>query len=481
MIDSLKPYPVTKDSGFQWLGKIPDHWQMSPAFAAYSPKQVKNTGMSEKTVLSLSYGQIVIKPVDKLHGLVPESFETYQIVDPDDIIVRTTDLQNDQTSLRVGFSKHRGIITSAYLCLKTRGSFSPEYGYLLLNAYDLLKILYGYGSGLRQNLDFSHIKRMPVPVPPPEEQEAIARFLEYADRRIRSYIRAKQRLIKLLEEQKQSIVHGAVTRGLDRSVRLRRSGIEWLGETPEHWELGALKRYSIRWCDGPFGSGLKSSHYTNEGVQVVRLQNIGYGRFQEREKAYISFQHYQTLGDHDVRTGDLLIAGLGEDRIPAGRACVAPQGIEPAMVKADCFRFRLKTNRLLPGFAAFQLSATAQLASAVLSTGATRQPINLSSSAGRIMSVPPISEQEAILKFLADATKPLDLAVERALNEIALIRELRTRLVACVVTGKLEVKQAPEQVPDGEQETNSEVDVNRLIDDEGIEVDVEESTKEAEG
>ena len=170
MIGSLKPYPVMKDSGFYWLGNVPEHWQVSPAFAAYSPKQVKNAGMPEKTVLSLSYGQIVIKPVDKLHGLVPESFETYQIVDPGDIIVRTTDLQNDQTSLRVGLSLHRGIITSAYLCLKVRNSLLPEYGYQLLNSYDLLKILYGYGSGLRQNLDFSHIKRMPFPVPPPEEQ-----------------------------------------------------------------------------------------------------------------------------------------------------------------------------------------------------------------------------------------------------------------------------------------------------------------------
>src|SRR5262249_236287 len=149
-------------------------------------------------------GHIVVKPPEKLHGLVPESFETYQIVDPGDIILRTTDLQNDQTSLRVGFSHHRGIITSAYLCLKTRDSLSPEYGYLLLDAYDLLKILYGYGSGLRQNLDFTHIKRMPVPIPPSEDQAAIVRFAQHMNRRILNYIRAKQRLVKLLEEQKQA-------------------------------------------------------------------------------------------------------------------------------------------------------------------------------------------------------------------------------------------------------------------------------------
>ena len=126
--------------------------------------------MVEKRVLSLSYGRIVIKPDDKLHGLVPESFETYQIVDPGNIIIRSTDLQNDWTSLRVGLVRDRGIITSAYLCLRMVGPLTSEYGYLQLHALDLMKVVYGMGSGLRQNLDFTDFKRMPVLVPPPDEQ-----------------------------------------------------------------------------------------------------------------------------------------------------------------------------------------------------------------------------------------------------------------------------------------------------------------------
>ena len=109
----------------------------------FSEKQIKNKGLVEKRVLSLSYGRIVVKPDEKLHGLVPESFETYQIVEPGDLIIRATDLQNDQTSLRIGFVRDRGIITSAYLCLEGRGPLRPEFGYLVLHAYDLKKILYG--------------------------------------------------------------------------------------------------------------------------------------------------------------------------------------------------------------------------------------------------------------------------------------------------------------------------------------------------
>ena len=102
MIDGLKPYPEYKESGLPWLGRLPQHWDTGPGFAAFREKRIKNIGMQENKVLSLSYGRIVVKPPEKLHGLVPDSFETYQIVDPGDIIIRSTDLQNDWTSLRVG-------------------------------------------------------------------------------------------------------------------------------------------------------------------------------------------------------------------------------------------------------------------------------------------------------------------------------------------------------------------------------------------
>lgn len=241
MIDGLKPYPAYKDSGVPWLGRVPEHWPVLPALAAFAPKLVRNSGMVEKRILSLSHGQIVVKPEDRLHGLVPESFETYQIVDPGDIILRTTDLQNDHVSLRVGRVRDRGIITSAYTCLQARDHLSAEYDYLLLNAYDLLKVFYGFGSGLRQNLDFSHIKRMPVVAPSPSEQSAIVRFLNYTGRRIRRYIAAKRKLIALLNEQKQSIIDRAVTRGFDPNVCLKPSGVKWLGDVPEHWMPYKLK------------------------------------------------------------------------------------------------------------------------------------------------------------------------------------------------------------------------------------------------
>ena len=293
-----------------------------------------------------------------------------------------------------------------------------------------------------QNLDSSSYLGEPVAFPPLPEQAAIVRFLDHADRRIRRYIHAKQKLVKLLEEQKQALIHQIVTRGLDPNVRLKPSGVEWLGDVPEHWGIVQLRRLALDRCDGPFGSGLKSSHYTEEGIRVVRLQNIGHAEFKNSDAAFISPEYYSSLGDHSVVAGDILIAGLGDDNHPAGRACVAPESIIPAMVKADCFRFRLHRTRVEPRFAALQLTATATAASALLSTGATRQRTNLQSTSARAIGIPAVPEQVLIVEHITAKTSGISAAEEFARRQIDFLQEYRTRLIADVVTGKLDVRKA---------------------------------------
>ncbi len=181
---------------------------------------------------------------------------------------------------------------------------------------------------------------------------------------------------------------------------------------------------------------------------MVRLQNIGHAEFRDGDAAYISAEHYATLGDHDVKVNDLLVAGLGDDRHPAGRACVAPAFIVPAMVKADCFRFRLRLDRLNPEFAALQLTATAVAASAILSTGATRQRTNLLATAARTIAIPPLREQHLMVKEVEEMTRSIKHGAGLAQSEIDLLREFRTRLIADVVTGKLDVRDAAARLPD---------------------------------
>ena len=315
----------------------------------------------------------------------------------------------------------------------------------------------GWFDALNDKATIAHFTRekfgaLGIPRPPYSEQAAIVRFLDHADRRIRRYIRAKQKLIALLEEQRQAIIHQAVTGQIDVRTgapysAYKSSRIEWLGDVPDRWEIVPLRRVTLGCCDGPFGSGLKSSHYNETGVRVVRLQNIGHGEFKDYDAAFISPEHYSSLGDHSVLSGDVLIAGLGDNNHPAGRACVAPDNIFPAMVKADCFRFRLNQERIQPQFAALQLTATASAASAVLSTGATRQRTNLQATLGRAIGVPAVPEQSLIIEYVAAELSGIRRAGVAVWKEIDLLREYRTRLIDDVVTGKLDVRSAVTELP----------------------------------
>ncbi len=428
-----------------WLGKIPGHWRTGPGFAAFREKQVKNTGMREKQVLSLSYGKIVVKPLEKLHGLVPDSFETYQIVDPGDIIIRSTDLQNDWTSLRVGLVRDRGIITSAYLCFKTTGTLIPEYGYLLLHACDLMKVFYGMGSGLRQNLSFLDFKRMLIFVPPPDEQAGIVHFLYHANRRIDRFIRTKKKVIALLNEQKQAIIHRAVTRGLDPNAPLKPSGMPWLGEVPRHWELAKLRRI----CFYQEGPGLRTWQFTASGIQVICVTNItadgidleAYGRYISRDEYETQYRHFT------VERNDLLLASSGN----SWGKIAEFTGDKTVILNTSTIRLNpTRFGKITSDFLKLVLSAEyVRLQLQVLLTGSC-QPNFGPSHLNRIMITFPAEKatQEAIVSTFRKEVAPLGATITGLGREIELLREYRTRLISDIVTGKLDVREAAANLPD---------------------------------
>ncbi len=444
MIEDLKPYPEYKDSGLPWLGQVPAHWEVRPAAGAFRPIRERNTGMKEKTVLSLSYGRIVVKPAERLHGLVPESFETYQIVNPGDIVIRTTDLQNDKTSLRTGFVRDRGIITSAYLALSASAGVLPEFGYQFLNTWDISKALYGYGSGLRQNLDFSDFRRMPVSVPLIAEQASIARFLAWATNRLDRAIRAKRRIIALLQEQKQAIIHRAVTRGLDPSVPSKDSGIPWLGEIPEHWEARRNKAIA----DIKTG-GKDTANRVHGGLYpfFVRSQKV------ERIDSY-SFD--------------------GEAVLTAGDGAGVAKVFHYIKGKFDYHQrvYKFSGFRLVSGrFFYFYIKATLRFEALDASAKSTVDSLRLPLLQCFPCVIPPAHEQDRIIEFVDRETIGLDQAISRLESEVALLREYRTRLIADVVTGKLDVREVaaglPEEVESSIQSDAAGYDGDEAEDDSG--------------
>jgi type I restriction enzyme, S subunit len=472
MIQTLKPYSAYKDSGVPWLGEVPEHWERLPGRSCYSVRQVPNKGLQEKTVLSLSYGQIKVKPEEKLHGLVPASFETYQIVEAGDIICRPTDLQNDWNSLRFGLSRNRGIITSAYMCFHTHASLTREYGHLLLHTYDLKKVFYGLGSGLRQNLEWKDFKYLPCLVPPLPEQSAIVQFLDHADRRIRRYIRAKQKLITLLSEQKQAIIHRAVTRGLDPNVRLKPSGVEWLGDVPEHWEVIRFKFVAAKIVDCLHAT----PKYSESGeFPAIRTADIFPGMVHLTSARRIESDEYARWVERlEPKPGDILYSREGER---FGIAACVPDGARLCISqRMMVFRIRSDYNPVFVMWLLNSRQAYAQACQDVM--GATAPHVNVSTIRNYFLALPTRDEQDSLVSEIENSTREFSSVITNAVSEIELLREYRTRLIADVVTGKLDVRETAAQLPEEAEEPEALGEADSLSEAEADAADDLEATHE---
>jgi len=210
----LNPNVHMKDSGVEWIGKIPEHWEVKPFFSLLTELKRKNTGLVETNILSLSYGRVIQKSENRNMGLVPESYETYQIVEQGEVVFRFTDLQNDKRSLRSALVQERGIISSAYMAVSLRNIDSNYFSWLM-RSYDLCKVFYGMGGGVRQSLKFEDVRRLQVLVPPKEEQAEIAAHVDRQLAHNDSLVEKTERSINLLKERRSAFITAAVTGQID--------------------------------------------------------------------------------------------------------------------------------------------------------------------------------------------------------------------------------------------------------------------------
>lgn len=201
----------TKNSGIEWIGEIPATWNIHPVYSYFGERKSKNSLGNENNLLSLSYGRVIRKDINANGGLLPESFNTYNIVEADDIIIRPTDLQNDKRSLRTGLVKEHGIITSAYIDLCPIKHVDSRYFHYLLHAYDVMKVFYNMGNGVRQGLNYSEFSKLMVFEPSYAEQVSIANYLDKKCTEINACIDDKQRQLEVLEEYKKSLIYEYVT------------------------------------------------------------------------------------------------------------------------------------------------------------------------------------------------------------------------------------------------------------------------------
>lgn len=234
-----------KDSGISYVGNIPRNWEQHPVYYYFYEGKKPNRACKEENLLSLSYGKVIRKDINTNEGLLPASFSTYNIVDENDIIIRPTDLQNDKRSLRTGLVKEHGIITSAYIDLKPKNGVNSHYYHYLLHAYDVMKVFYNMGNGVRQGLNYSEFSKLVLITPPAEEQEKISSFLDKECAKIDSIYADVEKQIATLEQCKRSVIAEAVTKGLNTNVELKDSGMKWIGQVPSTWKIDKIK-YHLR-------------------------------------------------------------------------------------------------------------------------------------------------------------------------------------------------------------------------------------------
>lgn len=446
-----KPYPTYKDSGVEWLGDVPENWE------AISLKRV--------LLESLMYGAneasdddtpdnprfVRITDINSDGSLREDTFRSLPLSVAEPYLLKEGDVLLARSGATVGksfiYKDSWGICCFAGYLIRARLNLNlmkPFYLYACCQSSFYWQYINSEQiQATIQNVSAERYGNFILPLPPIEEQTAIAAFLDRETAKIDTLLKKQERLIELLQEKRTALISHAVTKGLNPDAPMKDSGVPWLGEVPEHWKILPLARITSSRCDGPFGSGLKSEHYTDEGARVIRLQNIRKGLFDDSDSAYIDLKYFQQdLLLHEVRRGDLLIAGLGDTNNTVGRACVAPLGIEPALVKADCFRFRLKTNQAESEFVALQLTAGAEATAGYLATGSTRSRIPLSVMSSRKIVLPPINEQKATLQYIWQLQDKIDTLIAKARRTIDLLKERRTALISAAVTGKIDVRDA---------------------------------------
>lgn len=432
---SLHCYPKYKDSGESWLGEVPEHWGISPLLSVAWERNEANKGMQENNLLSLSYGRIVRKDIESNDGLLPESFETYQIVHPGDIVFRLTDLQNDKRSLRTAIVEERGIITSAYLAASPSG-INPQFLNYLLRAYDVTKVFYSMGGGLRQSMKFADIKRLPTVIPPHEEQAAIVTFLDRETAKIDALIAGQEKLLALLAEKRQATISRAVTKGLNPEAPMKDSGVEWLGEVPAHWSLKQLKHLARPGTVITYGI-VQAGPHVDGGIPYIKTSDMSGDALPLDGYARTSAEIDASYARSKVSTGDLVMA----IRATVGKCLPVPPELDGANLTQG-------TAKISPGdsiSASYLLAAiratSAQTYFDTMAKGATFKEITLDALRRLPIAVPGQDEQEEIVAFLDSEVSKLDALTAEATRAIDLLKERRTALISAAVTGKIDVRE----------------------------------------
>ena len=431
--------PEIQSSEIEWIGYIPKQWKIKRGKFLFRNIKELNTN-NDSNILSLTLRGVVNNDPDNPEGLVPNDYTTYQIFQKNDLVFKLIDLENFKTS-RVGIVPEKGVMSSAYIRLIPCHSGVQHYFYL--QYFDLYQrgVFNQLGGGVRSTLSSIDLLEIPILVPSNEEQSAIVKYLDHADQMLRGGVSQKMELVELMEEYKRAVIQQAVTRGLDPDVPLKPSEVEWLGDIPEHWEASQVKRhYSIQ-----LGKMLQNtaSEPSDTEVLYLKAQHVQWFSVDTNDPPTM-WASPRDIVQFGICSGDLLVCEGGE----GGRAGLV-KDIAPGCIIQNAL------HRVRP-LAESKNEYLQYVMSAIASTGwfeainnkATIAHFTAEKFGALVIPVPPPHEQISIVAHLDKLTSDIDAAIAHTRREIELLEEYRTRLIADVVTGKLDVREAVANLPD---------------------------------
>lgn len=420
---------------------MPRHWELKRGKSIFERIDKRSTDGKEELLTVSSAGGVVPRRTATVTMFKAQSYRGYKLCWPGDLVINSL----WAWAGGLGVPQHHRIISSAYGVYRIRKGtpVSPEFIHEVVRSKPFNWELQVRSKGIwisRLQLTDESFLDAPFHLPPPDEQAAMVRFLDWANGRLERAIRAKRKVIALLHEQKQAIIHRAVTRGLNADAPLQPSGIPWLGNVPKHWELTKLKHLSPQITVGIVIQPARL--YVPKGVPCLRSLNISSGRIATSEMVFISEDSHRTNRKSQLNQGDVVLVRTGR----TGVAVIVP----PEFHGANCIDLLIirKAERLLSEYLlVYVQSYGAKSDIAFNSVGAIQAHYNTATLANLRIPLPSIPEQRAVLRRVDTDLAPLDTAITRLEREIALLREYQTRLVADVVTGKLDVRTVARELP----------------------------------
>lgn len=425
---AMKAYESYKNVDLPWLKRVPEHWEIATVNTLFFNNEEKNEKCTVTAAYQFKFGKIVKKPNFELTNDLIETYKNYALVRPNDIMINGLNLNYDFVTQRVGIVQEPGIITSSYISIRPYIHTNAKLYTYLFKAWDAQKVFNGMGTGIRRTLSWKELKQVTIPVPPKEEQDQIVRYLDWQNSRLNKLINAKKKEIALLEEQKQALISQAVTKGLDPHAPLKDSGIDWIGQIPEHWEMSYSKKLFNERKDKAFPADIQLTSSQKYGI-------VSQKEFMEKEGRRVTVVLTGSDILKHVGRGDFVISmrsfqgGLEystvEGKISSAYVMLIPRS---NLVYDNYFKWLFKSACYIRA-----LQSTSDL----VRDGQALRYVNFLKI---YLPIVPLNEQKQIADFIDIKTQKLTNVIEKISNKISLLQEYRTRLVADVVTGQIDVR-----------------------------------------